>query len=306
MKDAHLKKYRVAIARNFPQLTITNMEYLGEGWNSLACRVNEDLIFRFPKRAEVEQSLLTETRLLPQLAPHLPAAIPDFSYIASARTKNQPYIFVGYPLIPGTPLQDCPEEVLKADWWRPALAKFLVALHSFPLEKAAASEVPNKLFPNSPVNDWRSSFQHFYRETEEMVFPLLKQEQQHKIRRRFNEFLNDERNFDFSPALIHADLNEEHVLLDLERQELSGVIDFGDCCIGDPAYDVWGSLLPFYDRPREAGWENRRQFYLRLPALNSIIFGREFGDPLLVEWGLNGLDRFWFSDEPLLDWSFYS
>jgi len=306
MKDTHLKKYRAAIAHNFPQLLITNIEYLAEGWNSVACRVNEDLIFRFPKRAEVEQSLLTETRLLSQLAPYLPLAIPNFSYIATATNKIYPFIFVGYPLIAGTPLQDCPEELLKAEWWRQALAKFLVALHLFPLEKATAAEVPKKLFPNSPVNDWRGSFQHLYGETEEMVFPLLKQEQQNKIRLRFTDFLNDEHNFTFKPTLIHADLSDEHVLLDLGNQKLSGIIDFGDCCIGDPAYDVWGCLLPYYDRPREASWENRRQFYLRLPTLNSIIFGREFGDPLLVEWGMNGLDRFWFSNEPVPDWSFYS
>jgi len=46
-------------------------------------------------------------------------------------------------------------------------------------------------------------------------------------------------------ALVHGDLHTRHVLVD--QGELSGVIDWGDVCIGDPAIDLpffWSFLPP--------------------------------------------------------------
>ena len=54
-------------------------------------------------------------------------------------------------------------------------------------------------------------------------------------------------------ALLHGDLHVRHVLVD--RDELSGVIDWGDVCVGDPAIDllfVWSVLPP---EAREAFFE---------------------------------------------------
>ncbi len=46
-------------------------------------------------------------------------------------------------------------------------------------------------------------------------------------------------------ALVHGDLHMRHVLVD--QGELSGVIDWGDVCVGDPAIDLpffWSFLPP--------------------------------------------------------------
>ncbi len=64
-----LKHYREALQEIFPALPLNSLEYLSEGWDSLVFRVNSRLIFRFPKRPEVETALLKEARLLPHLAP---------------------------------------------------------------------------------------------------------------------------------------------------------------------------------------------------------------------------------------------
>ena len=46
--------------------------------------------------------------------------------------------------------------------------------------------------------------------------------------------------------LVHADLWQDHILLKMQEQQVSGIIEFGDVGIGDPALDVWPSLLPYY------------------------------------------------------------
>ena len=49
-----LDHYRAAIGENFSTVLITTLEYLSEGWESVACLVNEHLVFRFPKRDVAE------------------------------------------------------------------------------------------------------------------------------------------------------------------------------------------------------------------------------------------------------------
>ncbi|MEK9178969.1 MAG: phosphotransferase, partial [Patescibacteria group bacterium] len=72
-------------------------------------------------------------------------------------------------------------------------------------------------------------------------------------------------------SIIHADIAPEHIIINPETHRLSGIIDFGDVEIGDPAYDfaflgrygkeflekVYETYLP----PRDEHFEARRQFY---------------------------------------------
>jgi hypothetical protein len=81
---------------------ITTLEYLSEGWESVACLVNGHLVFRFPKRDVAEHYLRTEIRLLSELAAHLPLPIPRFDYVADPPGQHVPFAFVGYELLLGS------------------------------------------------------------------------------------------------------------------------------------------------------------------------------------------------------------
>jgi aminoglycoside 2''-phosphotransferase len=39
----------------------------------------------------------------------------------------------------------------------------------------------------------------------------------------------------YHPALLHGDLSPDHILDDATADRLTGIIDFGDACLGDPA-----------------------------------------------------------------------
>lgn len=56
---------------------------------------------------------------------------------------------------------------------------------------------------------------------------------QQYITLRFEEYLNNKDNFDYTPKLIHADLSINHLLYNEENEEFIGIIDFGDMQIGD-------------------------------------------------------------------------
>jgi aminoglycoside phosphotransferase (APT) family kinase protein len=291
--DGKLARYRVAIQENFPALPLDSLRYMAEGWDSLVCQVNERLIFRFPKRPEVAERLALETRLLPELAPTLPLPVPQFTYISKPTGLNFPYLFVGYEALPGLTQPDWPEEVAQATWWKADLGDFLTALHAFPIERARKLGVQEKNFPgsNGSEDNWRESLEAFYSLVREQVEPLLSEGRQDQAADYFEDFLDDDRHFSFEPVLLHGDLSGDHVLLDPLTQKVKGIIDFGDVCLGDPAFDVAQSVLPYYRGKVDPTFKQRQLFYGRLALFFAITFGLEHSDPALVEYGLSIINQ---------------
>ncbi len=283
-----LDRYRAAIRENFPVLPLDSFCYLAEGWDSLVCLANDRLIFRFPKRRAVAARLALEIRLLPELAPYLPLPIPKFTYISGPTSRNFPYLFVGYEALPGLTQPDWPDEVAQAGWWQADLGHFLTALHAFPVERASqlGVKVINFSGTTAPNKNWRAALAAFYRVVRKRVLPLLAEEGQDRVAAYFEDFLADERHFNFEPALLHADLLEDHLLVDPTARLVKGVIDFGDVCLGDPAYDVIREVLPFYNGKVDPTFEQRQLFYSQLAPFIALIFGLDNPDPQLVEYGL--------------------
>jgi len=78
--------------------------------------------------------------------------------------------------------------------------------------------------------------------------------------------------------LIHGDLEAEHLLIAPETEELQGVLDWADACVGDPARDfgafwAWGGerflfdLLANYTCPLDRNFLDRCLFLGRCFAL---------------------------------------
>lgn len=279
--------YLAAIAEGFPNLAVDTLEYLSEGKDSVACLVNRHLLFRFPKQELAEQKLLMEIRLLPELAPTLPLAIPHFTYISRTPTASYPRAFAGYDLLDGTSLHAYAPQIWDATWWQPFIGDFVTALHRFPVGRAAKLGVPMYT-----TRTWRAHYQALYAAVHEKVYPLITPNQQLSIGRYFDAFLDDPRHFAFAPVLVHGDLHARHFLLDVETRRATGILDFGECRIGDPAIDVRDAWLPYYDGTVDQPWQERRDFYYRLPGLVQVAFRDRYGADW-VEEGLAEISRLW-------------
>lgn len=288
MAGDKLAKYRAAIRENFPGLRLEKLDYLGEGWGNVALVANDLLIFRFPKRPDDAARLALETRLLPELAPLLPLPIPNFTFVSAPKSKRYPYLFVGYEKLPGIPQGEWPEELLAEDWWKARLGQFLTALHGFPPARAAALGVSFINFTGTAARytSWRESLEDFYGLVRRKVYPALSEERQDRVAAYFEDFLDTERFFEFEPVLLHGDLSEDHILGDPDRRQLTGIIDFGDICLGDPAFDVSPAVLPFYRGKIDPAFAERQLFYRRLPPFIAATFGMAHSDAALVEYGL--------------------
>lgn len=230
-----------------------------EGYDFEVAIVDDEWVFRFPRRSGVEQALEVEIALLPAIAPSLPVAVPTFEHISPDP------LFVGYRLIRGTPLVDDDAEGVWA---------FLEALHALD-----SSELP------VDRSDWVEAYRAQCAEFERLVFPILDRDTRAKATRLFSDV---ETLVGFEPALVHADLGPEHLLVRDGR--LAGVIDWGDVRVGDPALDYsWLLNGPFADWDVDPELRRRARFYHRLAPWFEAHYGLFTNKPAHTERGVAGI-----------------
>jgi aminoglycoside phosphotransferase (APT) family kinase protein len=240
-----------------------NLQVVTEGWDSLVLEVGGEWIVRIPRRDAVRETMQVEARLLPEL--NLPVAIPRFEVVTE--------VAVAYRKLRGTPI----------DPSRPALGRqvgrFLAALHAFPVGRARELGVPDH------------AYGAFTEQVLDRAGPLLGADLD-RARAMVDEHFAAEASF--APRLLHADLGPAHLLA--EGDELTGVIDWGDVRIGDPALDfAWLLQQQFAETVLDAygehdpGLRDRALFFHRLGPWYELHYGLFFDRPEFVESGLAGV-----------------
>jgi aminoglycoside 2''-phosphotransferase len=225
--------YPSALARQFPRLDLTGFRALGEGGGCQVFETDNGLVWRFLKPSSPQAGLDLEIRLLPELAGAVSLPIPRYEYISESTVSPR---FVGYRKIEGVPFTRERLAACCSDRPLRQLAQFLAELHRFSIERAQAQRVPLEL-PGERRSQWTEWSEQIHRH----VFPLLDERQRAWAERTLSDWLDDGAMADYAPVLYHGDLWAEHILLDPEREELTGVIDFESASIGDPAGD-WTAL----------------------------------------------------------------
>jgi aminoglycoside 2''-phosphotransferase len=282
------------IQHNFPQVAVQTALPITRGWDSFVLEVNGELIFRFPMRKDVIVSLQKEMSLLPILEQELSVPIPHFAYIGQ-RDANYPFMFVGYRKLGGIALEDENITLDQLVALTPALATFLNELHSFPVAQAVQVGVHD----HTPVQ-WQERYHDRYIDLQMRVFPLLDEELRTKSERLWEEFLHDGTILTFQPVLIHCDLACEHIFCDPARAVLTGVIDWGDATIGDPALDFVGlhngrgreftkHVLACYKGTIDAAFWKRMDFYLCYGPYSELLYGVYSSSEKFIAKGREGL-----------------
>ena len=285
------EEYRQIIAACFPKLAIDSCAIHSQGWDSVAVVVNENVIFRFPKRHDVEPQYLIERQLLPALAGALPLPVPDVAFFWPGGAAH-PGVFMGHHLIGGQQLAIEHLTPERAPGLARQLGQFLSALHRFPVEQATQLGVPA-----GDRETWRQRYLNQYQQIQSRVLPLLGQAARARIVRDWQAFLGGDARF--PTTLIHHDLASEHILY-VAPGTISGIIDWGDAAIGDPAIDFTGLLadygegfteqvLAHYGGALDPFFRDRMRFYREAMPLNTVLFGLDTGQEQYVREGLMNL-----------------
>jgi aminoglycoside phosphotransferase (APT) family kinase protein len=278
-----IDRIRTALAGH---LEIRSAVPLGEGADNVAYQINGGLIARCAKETDPARRAKAITReaallvALPEWAtlpvPSLVVADPDQGVIVCHK-------------VPGIPLLDV--AVPASEHLAPPLGRFLSKLHEVPLERIDHLEEGDDYSLLEYRDESRRDYQEIVNHVPKALRPQV-------------EGFVDRPPPPESPTrvLCHNDLGAEHLLIDPATGTLSGVIDWADAAITDPARDfalvyrdlgpaTFDRMLAHYDRPWSTQDCDRAVFLARCAVLEDIAYGIRTGDRRYSAAGLDHLGR---------------
>jgi aminoglycoside phosphotransferase (APT) family kinase protein len=269
---------RRLVGAHMPDYPVGSVARLGEGWDNLAYEVNGELIVRFSK--EPEQAVRAaevgrEARLLAAVAKISPLPVPEPVFTVAEQGC------LAYFKLPGRPLLDIPRRQWPANCASIAatLGELLTTMHAVPVDRMAGLVEADNL----PLDEWRHEAAENYATVAGQV-PV-------KHRQAVAVFLDasapDHR---YTLVFSHNDLGIEHVLVDPATWAVTGIIDWSDAAIVDPAYDFGllyrdlgpealdAALHSYRTDINDAGSiAQRAAFYARCSVFEDLAYGIETG-----------------------------
>lgn len=88
------------IEKQFPELKPVNVKVLGEVFDNSVFLINDQYVFRFPRREIAANLIQIENRILPVIAPLLPIPIPNPQFLGIPE-GHYPWPFGGYQILCG-------------------------------------------------------------------------------------------------------------------------------------------------------------------------------------------------------------
>jgi aminoglycoside 2''-phosphotransferase len=190
------------------------------GDDFLIIEVNDERMFRFPRQEFSRKAFAVEKAFLSKFNSISPLPVPDYKYRGDD--------FGGYRKIRGSSLSiELFQNLSESTQERIArqLGQFLSTIHNFPMDEAKRIGL---------IEDWNGWYDKIIQNYRETVAPMLSPSTRKNTLQLIERTLAEP----FEARVLHGDFAlEDHVFFDVQRQELSGVIDFADVTINDPAHD---------------------------------------------------------------------
>ncbi|SFE88950.1 Predicted kinase, aminoglycoside phosphotransferase (APT) family [Actinoplanes philippinensis] len=257
------------VREQHPDLAGRPVRLGARGWANQVWRLGDDLAVRLPwVVADTDELLLNEHTWVPRLAPGLPlpVPVPQRLGVPSARFPR-PWLITTW--VPGEPADRAPVTDPAAAG---SLAAFLTALH-----RPAPAEAPAGQDRGGPLAERSDGFAGGVALAVERG--LI--DDPDAVRAVWQDAVT-------APAWagprmwLHADLHPANVVTRGGR--LCGIVDFGDLCAGDPAYDLSAAwlLLPdggvddFYAAYRpaaDAATRRRARGWAMARVLSGLLIG---------------------------------
>ncbi|SDY29212.1 phosphotransferase family protein [Salimicrobium album] len=280
-------KYIENIKLVYPDLSIEEWHANDIGQNNNVFIVNNSLVFRFPKYEQGITQLKKEKEILEyiQNVVTIPVPYPIYEYFDTLKPRE---VFTGYNLIAGVPLWRESLENINKDEPIKRLASQLV---TFLIELHSTSKDALKLEDSDP----REEMSELFDKIRNKLFPYIRKEAQDEITQSFSTFLNRKAFLNVKTTLIHGDFGASNILWNPKSTRVSGIIDFGEAGLGDPAYDFAGILSSYGEDffnvcidlyPDGDEISERVKFYKSTFALQEALHGIENDDPQAFENGI--------------------
>ena len=265
-----LERQITAIKNIFPS-DISNVTTHDNGDDFFVVEINHEWIFRFPRQEIASKALQVEKAFLARFKTISPLPVPDYKYSGEG--------FVGYPKIQGMALSvELFQNLSKASRERIArqMGQFLSAVHNFPVDEAKRLGL---------TEGWDGWYIKIIQNFRDAIVPTLLSSAQKSAMTCIEQMLAEP----FESLVIHGDFAfEDHVFFDVEKQQLSGVIDFADVTLNDPAHDFqniveyggdefFEAVMSHYQRNNDATLLKRTKLRIKARPLFEASYSLMFG-----------------------------
>lgn len=240
------------VRSQFPELAGLPVRRFAAGWDNAVFSVGHELLFRFVHRAIAVPLAARELAVLPAVAGRLPLRVPVPTFVGRPVPAFD-WPFWGAPRIPGEEIAvvglDDDDRVPAAR----ALGAFLRVLHE-PVLRDDVIRVAGLRGVRLPVDPNRRGQPSAFRERASARLRRLHEAGVDLDIGALVDVLDAAVATGPSvrePVLLHGDLHLRHLLIDAQGAA-TGVIDWGDTGIGDPAVDLLIGHAAFVGEAREA------------------------------------------------------
>ncbi len=274
--DISISLVHSALQEYFPKLSKKNVNFFYHGTYNVF-QIENRFIARFPDKSLRNEKgaklIKNEIDILNLLSTFISVQIPKPLHY-SLNIENP---FMVYEKIPGISLSKCFNEIKTPQKKKIAhqIADFLSELHSLRLDKSSELK-------SLSTEDYREYWKNVRAEMKREIFPKLNSEQKKWLVNVFSEFLKDDRNFKFNPCVIHGDFDTSNILVDPNSFNITGIIDFEESSIFDPATDFLfydegeiflKDILGKYKGIKEESFLNRMKFLFCRTCIPYFQFG---------------------------------
>ena len=276
-----VQHYIQKIRKYYPNLAIDTAQFNRDGQYNDVLIVNESLVFRFAKTQAAIKTLRQEIRVLQNLQAHISLQIPNPLYV-NIDPEVIGDVFVGYQMIPGTPLwRENFQKITNVDARKKMaaqLASFLQSLHQI--------SVP-EIISDLPRHDNPGEWAEMYHRIQDKLYPTMRPDARRQVSEHFENFLDQPDRYVFEPRLRHGDFGTGNIIYNPESLSIVGIIDFGGIAMGDPARDFAGLFISYGKEffkmcastyPEMEQTYDRVIFYCGTFALQEALFGVENDD----------------------------
>lgn len=225
------KKLISKIRKEFPWVKFKTVKLVTKGYDHDVLVLDSKLIVRFAKERLYKKSFFREVNFLKEFRKISNIKVPQYTFLSKDKS------FGGYEMIRGRELTPKIYQRLSPKKKQKIIiqvAKFLSILHNVPLKKARA-------FGFKDYKSWTKISEEkqkwFAREFYPKMTKYLTLKQNVFVRKFISHFTQLQAKI--KPVLGHFDLSHDHIIID-SNGTISGIIDFGDISISDPAKEFNG------------------------------------------------------------------
>jgi len=230
MKTEYLK---LIIEKTFHKIKIKDFYLLGSGLFGYACLVNNEIVFKIPKKIETNKDQLKEVQVLEFLKGKLDIQTPEI--LCHAMSDDGKYI-IGETLLDGV----CYNQEMHDSFPEETKNKILQQLGHI---MRNLHDINGEPLPGRKISTYQDSIK-FFNECHDKVKMMFSKDENNKLDKIVKDYEKLSIEHPVLPVPCHSDLMFYNLMFDKKTLKISGLIDFGAFQYAEPAKDMhyyWGS-----------------------------------------------------------------